>query len=605
MKTRIFTIIAIMMMFGSIFAFSQSSYYYYKGIKIPINEDRHRVTVITPKGKSAKILRSVSTIMESSKTLEDENFDISVLRLDNTTKFRQSYGTILHSLKQDDATIVLPCYTTETRDELTMTHYLNIKLKNIKDIDKLKSIANKYNLEIVEQNKFMPLWYILRITNKTVGTTLQVANRIYESGEVASALADFVSDNDLLCSYDPLIAQQWGLYNSTYPNNDISICSAWSYATGRGIKIAVVDVGIDLNHRDLAANIYSLSYDTESGTSPSRLYGSHGTHCAGIAAAVRNNGLQVAGVAPDAKLMSISNSLNSSTNSRIKRADGINWAWRNGADIISNSWGSGTKHDAIDDAIDLALTSGRNGRGCIIVFAAGNESTSVSYPANYRPEIIAVGAIENTGNKALYSNFGANLDIMAPGSNILSTLPHHNTDFNSGTSMACPHVAGIAALILERNPRLTCKQVTDIIEKSAKKVGNMSYGITKENGSWNDHYGYGLINAYNAIINTPRPRAYSNNRDSDPQTEQNIGKIELITPNPIHHMATIKYILVDAANSQIIINSLSGFSIKRVYNLPTDKNEIKIDLSNYPKGFYAVFLISNGKIIDSSKIIKQ
>ena len=87
---------------------------------------------------------------------------------------------------------------------------------------------------------------------------------------------------------------------------DISACAAWNYATGRNIKIGVLDQGIDMDHIDLVENVSSLSYDTETNTSPSILYGDHATHCAGIAAAVRNNGIHVAGVAPDAKLVSIS-----------------------------------------------------------------------------------------------------------------------------------------------------------------------------------------------------------------------------------------------------------------------------------------------------------
>ena len=122
-----------------------------------------------------------------------------------------------------------------------------------------------------------------------------------------------------------------------------------------------------MDHIDLVENVSSLSYDTETNTSPSILYGNHATHCAGIAAAVRNNGIHVAGVAPDAKLVSISNSLHGTTNSRIRRADGINWAWRNGVDVISNSWGSSTKHPAINQAIYNAFRYGREGKGCVIV----------------------------------------------------------------------------------------------------------------------------------------------------------------------------------------------------------------------------------------------
>ena len=344
------------------------------------------------------------------------------------------------------------------------------------------------------------------MTPETNGTSLDIANRLYETGLFAESIADFSSENDALCSYDPLVTQQWGLYNADYDDIDISICGAWSYATGRGIKIGILDEGVDVNHIDLAQNIYPLSFDTESGTSPAKLFGDHGTHCAGIASAMRNNGIQVAGVAPDAKIVSISNSLEGTSNSRIKRADGIIWAYKNGVDVISNSWGSSTEHSAINEAIAEAFEYGREGKGCVIVFAAGNggNNRSVAYPANCNDKILAVGAIQSDGAIYNKSQTGEKLDVVAPGVNVLSTVPNNGTDSWQGTSMACPHVAGLAALILERNPGLTVIQVNDIIEKNTKKIGPDSYNENRKNGTWNRTYGYGLINAEKALINTPR-----------------------------------------------------------------------------------------------------
>ena len=94
--------------------------------------------------------------------------------------------------------------------------------------------------------------------------------------------------------------------------------------------------------------------------------------------------------------------------------------------------------------------------------------------------------------------------MVAPGVDVLSTLPNNETGLKDGTSMACPHVAGLAALILERNPRLTVTQFNDIIENNTKKVGPNKYNETRKNGTWNSYYGYGLINAEQALINTPR-----------------------------------------------------------------------------------------------------
>lgn len=108
------------------------------------------------------------------------------------------------------------------------------------------------------------------------------------------------------------------------------------------------------------------------------------------------------------------------------------------------------------------------------------------------------------GSLSPSSAYGSNLFVTAPGTDILSTIPDNKVLKKTGTSMACPHVAGLAALILERNPSLTAKKVREIIAKNTKKVGNIPYGINKIYGSWNEHYGYGLIDAYQAVINTPR-----------------------------------------------------------------------------------------------------
>lgn len=224
---------------------------------------------------------------------------------------------------------------------------------------------------------------------------------------------------------------------------------------------------------------------------------------------MRNNGLFVAGVAPEAKLISVSNRLTSASVSNL--ANGINWAWNNGADIISCSWWC-NRSEMIEDAIDNALFLGRNRKGCIFLKSAGNRGTastpngsSISYPGDYRAEVLTVGSISKNGERSYFSSTGPALDVVAPGSNIYSTVPNGGIADKSGTSMATPHVAGLAALILERNPQLTGQQVRNIIEKSTKKVGSTSYNVNvkRTNGTWNSYYGYGLVDAHKALLATP------------------------------------------------------------------------------------------------------
>ena len=487
---------------GCMSSAAATPYYYSQGEKITLTEVSDRMSVAVNTSTPISMSSGYSVVRE----IKDNTFRVLVCEDNPQNGSRSSATTFKARLKGVSTTaMVSPCYKSENGDHIAITPYLNVKLKTATDYTLLENVARQNNLTIVSQDEFLPLWYILSVTPATNGSSLDIANKLYETGLFAEAIADFSSENDALCSYDPLVTQQWGLYNANYDDIDISICGAWSYATGRGIKIGILDQGVDVNHIDLAQNIYPLSFDTESGTSPAKLFGDHGTHCAGIAAAVRNNGIQVAGVAPDAKIVSISNSLYSTPNSQLKRADGFIWAYKNGVDVISNSWKSGTVHPAINEAIADAFKYGREGKGCVIVFAAGNGGhIDVSYPANCNDKIITVGALCSNGNISYFSQTGDKLDVVAPGVDVLSTLPNNETGLKDGTSMACPHVAGLAALILERNPRLTVTQVNDIIENNTKKVGPNKYNETRKNGTWNSYYGYGLINAEQALINTPR-----------------------------------------------------------------------------------------------------
>lgn len=473
---------------------AQDSYYYYHGTQMPLSEDSTKFVSISPKSENASISPNGFTLID---TISDTHSLIQVYELAPSTSIKSVIAANASSLIS-----IQPCYISEHGSELIPNGYINVKLKSTTDYSVLQTVAQENECEIVEQNPFMPLWYNLRVNGGSGRNSVDIANAIYETGDFASAFPSFTFDA-IEISYDPNVYEQWGLYNSQYEGFDISISQAWSYATGRGIKVAVVDTGIDLNHQDLQNNIYPLSYDTETRTSPSKAYKDHGTHCAGIIAAVRNNGIQVAGVAPDAKLMSVSNRLSGSSNSEMNLANGISWAWENGADVISCSWWC-VQNDLLEEAIDNAVTEGREGKGCVFVKSAGNTYASISYPGNYSQDVLAVANMTINGSLAASSGHGSNLFVTAPGTNILSTIPNNQVAQMSGTSMACPHVAGLAALILERNPSLTAKKVREIIAKNAKKVGTVPYDTTKTYGTWNERYGYGLIDAYKAVINTPR-----------------------------------------------------------------------------------------------------
>ena len=388
---------------------------------------------------------------------------------------------------------------------MEVTGSIYVKLKSLGDKELLDAVAKKYGLTVARQSEYLPLWFVLRAGKRDV-SVLQVANEIYETGRFAVCRPDFAIDAREI-SYDPDVLRQWGLYNSGNPYDDtlynyvagvdINASPAWNYSTGRGVVIAIVDEGVDMTHNDLAANVYSESYDTRD-KGLSHVYGEHGTHCAGIAAAVRNNGVQICGVAPDAKIMSVSDELYYTPEQEYFLAAGIMWAWKHGADIISCSWRSVGKNSIVVNAIDSAMIKGRGGKGCVVVKSAGN-GKDISYPGNHEG-VIAVGNLKPDGVIASNSSHGENMFICAPGTSVLSTVPNDQTKRLSGTSMAAPHVAGVVALMLERNPDLTVLQVRKILAKSARKLKTMTFSEEKEYRIWSEYYGYGLVDALNAVL---------------------------------------------------------------------------------------------------------
>lgn len=407
-------------------------------------------------------------------------------------------------------------YTTPDKIEAGLSHLFYVKLKHADDVVILIDFANSTNVKILGNNKYLPLWYTLACTNESDGNALEMANMFYESGLFEAAQPDLMTDDRPLCVNDTYFSNQWAL-NNTGQNGgisgiDIGFCQTRNITLGNpSIIIAVIDHGLEMNHPDLT-NIHPLSFDTESGTSPSQIFGNHGIRCAGIIGANSNNNLGVSGIAPNCQLMSISNSLAGTPNSRQKRADGFNFAVQNGAAIISNSWFSGVQYQILDDAIENALLNGRDGLGCVVVFSAGNNNNNnVSYPANSYDDILAVGAMSPCGERKnpsscdgenWGSNYGWEIDVVAPGVFIPTTNLQGTYDMSfNGTSAAAPHVAAVAGLILSQNPNLTQNEVSEVISSTARKVGSYNYQTIsgKPYGTWNTEVGYGSLDAFAAL----------------------------------------------------------------------------------------------------------
>jgi parallel beta-helix repeat protein len=435
-------------------------------------------------------------------------------------------------------------------------------------------------------------------------------------------------------NYDP---EQWSLHNDgdEYPilscntatgttDADIDAPEAWDIETGSStVTIAVIDTGVDYNHLDLAANMWTDAngyhgYDfVNDDNYPMDDHG-HGTHCAGTIGAVGDNALDIAGVCWDVNIMAVK-CLGLSGGTTEDLVAGIEYAADQGADVLSNSWGPQFRvpsYPAIEDAVDYAYAA-----GCVIVFAAGNSNDDVAYysPANYS-KTIAVAATDSDDEKASFSNYGDLIDVAAPGVDILS-LRAEGTDIYlgkpgydpcdafypcddvnatmyicSGTSMACPHVAGLAGLCLAVDANLEPQDVRLLINLNADDIGDANVG-------------WGRINAYSTLSaippNFPDPNQATN---PEPSNETNFVSVNAYLSWDAGYYASSFDVYLgtdynDVNDANTSSSAYQGNVIITEYDPSLDVNTThywRIDTKNYSsttKGSIWSFLTRNGIIL--------
>lgn len=333
---------------------------------------------------------------------------------------------------------------------------------------------------------------------------VRIPGRVWEkvkaySGDAAVQYAepDYIAS---VIPSDPyyLSGDQWGIDRIQAP-------AAWDETTGSpAIKIAILDTGVDQDHEDLADKIVANKKFAVTSRTVDDFYG-HGTHVAGIAAAITDNGVGVAGVGWDCSIMNVKVLGDSGTGWYRWIAKGITWAADNGAKVINLSLGGYSSSSTLEDAVNYAWN-----KGVVIVAAAGNDNTNAPFYPAYYENCIAIAATDQNDNRAIWditkdsaSNYGGWVDVAAPGIDIVSTFPNHdnywgylNYVYWGGTSMATPHVAGLAGLTWATGYGTDNASVRNRIESTADEVGNI----------WGD-YGIRRINAYEAVapgaVNNP------------------------------------------------------------------------------------------------------
>jgi subtilisin family serine protease len=386
---------------------------------------------------------------------------------------------------------------------------------------------------------------LIGVTARAGENGLKAANRLVEEGVAAAAEPNFVRRlphrrrtprSPAAAPDDPLFERQWHLENRGRAGGtagaDARVLEAWAHTTGtRGVTIAIVDDGVDLGHEEFRGRgkqapgwNFQDRNDDPSALPDHR----HGTACAGIATALANNGRGICGVAPACRLLPVRTP--DEWGDEVGYADAVVWAADHGADVISCSWGPPDGYwteDALPLAMDAALeraaTRGRDGRGTVVVWAAGNGNEPADLDGFARdPRVVAVAATDDRDVKAGYSDFGNAISLCAPAGDTLRGRPglwttdlsgaagysrgSYTGDF-SGTSAAAPLVAGVAALVLSVNGDLGWRDVRRILEETADE-GDGEGTFTDARGEVRRTayvegrsacYGHGRVNAAAAV----------------------------------------------------------------------------------------------------------
>lgn len=439
----------------------------------------------------------------------------------------------------------------ESGEIVVYTENIFLKFKDEVAPERCQEIIEKNGLEIKRQYRFAPNAFFLKTPEGTGMKVFDIAGMLLELPEVESCHPELITERQVK-SIHPM---QWHLRKTTIGqqviDQHIHVEDAWKATKGAGVTIAVIDNGVEVQHEafrkpgKIAGQRNTLTGINDARpSSPFSNQGNHGTACAGVACADAPNGTK--GVAPDARLMPIvCGSLGS-----LSEALAFEWAADNGADIISCSWGppdgpwwlpAHASHqnayalpDSTRYAIEYAATQGRNGKGCVILWAAGNgnESADLDGYASFE-KVIAVGACNDSGRRSIYSDFGKAVwccfpsddfghaplrhpkpltpgiwtaDISgAAGANRGGSMMGHSSEDEAGnytasfggTSSACHGAAGVAALVLAVNPDLTREQVKDILKNACDRI-DPDFGNYNANGH-SPFYGYGRLNAAKAV----------------------------------------------------------------------------------------------------------
>ncbi|MDT4329164.1 S8 family serine peptidase [Methylomonas sp. MED-D] len=471
-----------------------------------------------------------------------------------------------------------------TREPVLYTENLFVKFVDSADPDDCSALLTGLGLRIKEQVSYATNAYFVGAVEGTGQKVFDIADELLQRDDVEYCHPELIRPR----TRKSIFPQQWHLkkteVNGVGIDAHANVEAAHAVTLGDGVTIALIDDGVDIDHPEFSGTGKVVApRDVTSKTGDPRpkdkgFPDDHGTACAGVACA--NGTLGASGVAPNARLMPIR--LASGLGS-IEEANAFKWAADHGADVISCSWGPADgewwnlgdpAHQQITRlpastklAIDYAVTNGRGGKGCVILFAAGNGNESVDNDgyASY-DKLMAVAACNDQGKRSVYSDFGNAVWCAFPSSDLgLAQLNHPEpltpgiwttdrlgqkgynagsvadgdndgsfTNSFGGTSSACPGAAGVAALVLAVNPNLKWFEVKELFKRACDRI-DPQQGNYDANGH-SPKYGYGRLNALTAVnLAKPQPR--------------NSVKVSRVFDAPIPDLRTVEFTLAVADNS--------------------------------------------------------
>ncbi len=516
-----------------------------KGKAINLVESPDLVAIRTKKDTDLESMnlsarsRGMMQAVEKVGEFPDAGVTVVKMKADTTKMALEMRDATRAALKQEDGVKFAGRVLTDEKSGAIMLYTENffVKFKDEVAEAKCDELIKKYNLTVKNKVVFAKNSYFVKAAEGTGLEVFEIAQNLLAEPETENCHPEIVQERRYKSpNINPL---QWHLkkttINGTAVDASVNVEDAWKLTMGDGVTIAVVDDGVDMNHPEFAGKIVfprDVTVETDDANHKDES-DAHGTACAGVAAA---KGIDSSGVAPMAKLMPIR--LRSGLGS-MQEANAFVWAADKGADVISCSWGP-TDGDwwnpadrvhkqvvALPDssrlAMDYALTKGRGGKGCVILFAAGNgneKADNDGYASN--PAIIAVAACNDRGKRSVYSDFGENVWVAFPSGDFeyepfkhpapvsegirttdrLSVKGYETGDYTNsfgGTSSACPGVAGVVALMLSVNPNLSPSDVKQVLRNSCARIDEVG-GKYDANGH-SIYYGYGRLDAGLAVKN--------------------------------------------------------------------------------------------------------